>query len=74
MKEPKQLMVRVPPLADPALKGKHRVLREGSKRRHHTEDDGDFAVPPSPYYLRRLHLGELVLARPDSASKKGAIR
>jgi len=57
---PKQIMVKAAPLADPALAGLARVIREGTLRRYITEDPKGVLVPLTGYYARKLSSGELV--------------
>ena len=55
----KTLAVVAAPLSDPALKGKARVVKEGTTNRYITEDT-PVTIALSPYYLRKLNAGELV--------------
>ena len=59
-KSAKQIMVKAAPLADPALAGAARVIREGTLRRYITEDSKGVLVTLSGYYARKLASGELV--------------
>ena len=54
-----QILVRAAPLADPALAGQARVIREGTRNRYITEDPNGVAVPLTAYYQRKLSTGEL---------------
>lgn len=59
MKDYAKIWVVVAPLVDPGLKGCAKVVKEGTLSRCHTEADGAVQVPHSPYYMRKIRLGEL---------------
>ena len=61
------LKVKVASVADAALLGKARVAKEGTTRRFHLESEGEFEVPRTAYYLRKITRGELVLASANQA-------
>jgi len=63
----KTMDVVAAPLADPALTGMARVPLEGTHGRFITEISAVY-VPLTAYYLRRLALGELIEATPNSSS------
>lgn len=66
---PKTMWVKAATLADPGLKGKNRCLREGSRKRYITEHEA-VEVPASPYYLRKVRLGDLEqVAKPSPKTK-----
>ncbi len=56
---PRTVRVKAAPLADPALAGKARVVKEGTTQRYITEGD-PVEVHLTPYYARKLLSGELV--------------
>lgn len=65
----KTILVKAAPLADPALAGKARVVREGTTRRYITEDKA-MEVNETPYYLRKINRGELVRVEPKRPQAK----
>lgn len=58
-----KVLVKAAPLADPALKGKARVPKEGTVNRWITELE-PVEVELTPYYVRRLRTGDLVQVQP----------
>ena len=65
----KKVLVRAAPINDDGLSGMARVPKENTVRRYITEDC-PVLVDLTPYYLRKIALGDLVVCKEEKKTKK----